>query len=181
MDYSRPYHGHFKQYAFVWKPIFSQRRTRNYPSEDRRYVERRVQFEVATLPTEDPIHTMTTGVVVDRFVNNQCQDDLDRYSYRNIQVAEFLEAADMDSLRAPAATRHASITKALIDDRNNGSVTRDNLAGNCRLSHGPINARQLYTELLKSVSETWNWLHFPFRCKFSATNTYIANCSPRSC
>jgi len=59
----------------------------------------------------------------------------------------------MDELRGQATPR-ASKSKVLIDDRNNSTVTRESLAGSCRAALGPINARQLYVELLKPVSLT---------------------------
>ena len=153
MDRTRSYLGNFKQYAFVWRPEFSERRTGVYPSENRIYVEQERRRELGAASTRDSIDTLSKDDIIDRFVENQCQDDPDRYLYRNLQVAEFLEQADMDSLRRGNA-REVSNRKILLDDRNNSTVTRDALVGACRQSHGALNAHQLYNELRQPVSHT---------------------------
>jgi len=149
MEISRGHVGQFKQYAFFWSPVFGQRRTANYDKEDRRYVERRLASIVAPA-TQDPIGELPTADVIDRFVNYQCQDDVHRYHHRNTQLVTFLAVAGMDELRGQATPR-VSRPKILIDDRNNSTVTRESSAGSCRIALGPINARQLYEELLKPV------------------------------
>lgn len=94
---------------------------------------------------------MSTEDVIDRFLDNQCADDPDRYLYRNPQVARFLEQASMDVLRGPEAPE-VSTVKIAMDDGNNSNVTRGQIIGKRRQFQGGLNAQQLYNELLKPVS-----------------------------
>jgi hypothetical protein len=141
MENSRSYNGQFKQYAFAWRSAFSQRQTNLYRSEEQRYVSSFV---------EDG-HELSTGDLIDGFVHIQCQHDIDRYMYRKLQLSEFLEAADLQTLRREPIAR-TSRPKVLVDDRNNRIVTRDNLVGKYRRSDGALTAQQFYSELLKAVS-----------------------------
>jgi hypothetical protein len=151
MENARPFTGHFKQYAFMWRPAFSQRQTRLYIREDQKYDEGAL----------DP--NATTEEIVDNFVYNRCQDDVDRYMYRKDKVGNFLIEADIEALRADVVTESVTTPKVLMDDRNNDSVTRRLVNGNCRESHGPLNAHQFYRELLREVS-VLNCLSFSFLC-----------------
>jgi len=72
---------------------------------------------------------------MDRFVHIQCQHDIDRYTYRKLQLSEFLEATDLQTLRREPIAR-ISRPKVLIDDRNTRTVTRDNLVREYRRSEG---------------------------------------------
>jgi len=135
----------------MWKAAFSKRRTARYTSENTRYVQRTIRsLEEPT--REDSIDTISTEDVVDRFVNINCGDDVDRYFYRSGKLANFLEAANMEDLRRPASPQVSKIM-VLIDDRNNAIVTRelDTFGGNRRTPRGPFDARQLYSYLLKPV------------------------------
>lgn len=171
MDGSRSYGGygssggHFKYYAYVWKRSFGERQS-NYDAEERRYID--------TLPPEDFALTapewlasqqriraqgrleaqmrLPTWVFIDKFINNGCSDDIGRYLHRNTQLRRFLEDAEIQTLSTPAAP--VSKPMALLDDRNNDSVTRERLTGSCRPSTGPLNAHQFYLELSKEV-----WQH----------------------
>ncbi|KAG4440135.1 hypothetical protein IFR05_004393 [Cadophora sp. M221] len=136
MDVSRSAHGQFKQLAFSWKSVFSQRRTNFYAVEDQRYVE---SFpDSADLSTEE---------MVDRFVQNQCTHDLERYLYRKRHLSDFLELATMGPLEQILPQR--STLTVLMDDRNDETVTRDSFTGNFRPSLGPLSAQRFYTELMR--------------------------------
>ena len=151
MDYSRGYYERFTQQAFVWKAAFSKRRTERYISENARYVQYTIR-SIEEAAREDSIDTISTEDVVERFVNINCEVDVDRYLYRTEKLTNFLEAADMEDLRG-LATPQVSKVKVLIDDRNNGIVTRDpkTFSGTSRTSQGPFDAQGLYSELLKPV------------------------------
>lgn len=140
MDAPRPYTGHFKQYAFMWRPAFTQRQTRLYNREDEKFDDQAL----------DP--ATTTDEIVDTFVNNRCQEDVDRYYYRSDSVGGFLKRANIDALRGVDLTSPVATPKVLMDDRNGESVTRTQVNGNCRLSQGPLNAHQFYRELLQEVA-----------------------------
>ncbi|PVH84094.1 hypothetical protein DL98DRAFT_652134 [Cadophora sp. DSE1049] len=142
MDISRSAHGQFKQNAFAWSSIFSQRRHDVYGSEDLRYVD---SLRMGTLPHD---RELTTEEVIGWFVHNQCNHDVDRYFYREGHLSEFLGLASLDSLSNPASPMSTFHT-ALMDDRNDETVTRNILNGNARPSSGPMTARRLYLELLK--------------------------------
>jgi hypothetical protein len=151
MDSSRHYSGHFKHYAFIWRPAFTHRQTAVYPSENKLLVQRQIQYlpgNAPAIPTTSPL--ISTQEVVDSFVNNRCTDDVDRYLSRKLQIGRFLEAADIDTLREDPE-ECVSKPMALIDDRNNESVTRVHLNGTCRPSPGPFSAHGLFTELSKDV------------------------------
>lgn len=151
MDGSRLYSGHFKHYAFVWRPAFTLRQASVYPSENKPLVQRQNLYPTGTtppLPAAAPL--ISTQEIVDSFVNSGCTDDEDRYLSRKLRMGRFLEAADTDTLRGDLEET-VSRPKALIDDRNNESVTRVHLAGNCRQPLGPLSARRLFRELSKAV------------------------------
>ena len=139
MDHPRSYIGQFKQYAFVWKPEFGQRRTEVYRSENIRYVE------------QQPASNITADEIIDRFVNVQCQQDIERYMYRKRLLTEFLEAADIETLRGAQETRNL-VSMVLMDDRNDASGSRDNIMGRFRQHQDPLNARQFYNELSQPVN-----------------------------
>jgi len=140
MENSRSYNGQFKQYAFAWRSAFSQRQTNLYKTEEQRYVS----------PYVEDGQELSTGDLIDGFVHIQCQHDIDRYMYRKLQLSEFLEAADLQTLRRESIPR-TSRPKVLMDDRNNRTVTRDNLVGEYRRLDRPLTAQQFYSELLKAV------------------------------
>ena len=117
MDAPRSAHGHFKQNAFAWNSVFSQRRHDVYGSEDLRYVD---SVRAGTVPHD---RELMTEDVIGWFVQNQCNHDVDRYSYREGQLSNFLGLASLDALRNPAPSQIIS-QKALIDDRNNERVSR---------------------------------------------------------
>ncbi|KAK0113336.1 hypothetical protein ONS96_014201 [Cadophora gregata f. sp. sojae] len=143
MDTSRSALGQFKQQAFVWSSIFSQRRQNVYGSEDLRYVE---SLRVDNLPNQ---RNLTTEEVIGWFVHNQCNHDVDRYMYREGHLSEFLALASLESLRN-ISSHQGTRLKALMDDRNDETVTRNTPSGSARPSLGPMSARGLYSELLKS-------------------------------
>jgi hypothetical protein len=154
MEYQRGYYSQFKQYAFLWKPAFAQRHTDVYANENVPFVARPVEDPSGATITGDDrnIDTISTEDVVENFVNNDCDDDIDRYQYRNSQVSDFLEMGNMNILRSPIQSVEVSRPMALLDDRNNGNVSRENMAGNLRLNLGPLSAHQLFMELRKHVS-----------------------------
>lgn len=166
MEYARALQGHFKQHAFVWRSDFGQRQPlKVYQGDDRKYVEyvEYVESRVADasggpVASADTVDTISTNHVIDRFVNNHCQEDIDRYLYKSRQVEQFLGGANMESLRASRMTHQVSKKLVLLDDRNNSNVTREELSGDCRPFLGPLNAHQLYSELLKTVSQTCGFL-----------------------
>ena len=160
MDYQRVFHGQFKQHAFIWKPAFNQRQTDSYASENNPFVVRPVEDRSGATIARDSPSNISTEDVVDRFVNHQCEDDIDRYHYRNSQVSEFLKLGDINMLRSSNPNPKVSRSMALLDDRNNASVSRENMAGKFRLIRGPLNAHQLYIELQKHVSSCY----FPQNC-----------------
>jgi len=143
MDPSRTSHGLFKQQAFAWRSIFGSRRAELYRYEDRRYVH---------LPDEDHL---ATEDLIDRFVHNQCQHDVHRYLYRKRQLSEFLEKAEIRDISTLATepAPHSCRVIVLIDDRHNGNVTRDprTHGGSARAPPRPLNAYDLYAELLRPV------------------------------
>ena len=145
MDAPRSAHGHFKQNAFAWNSVFSQRRHDVYGSEYLRYVD---SVRAGTVPHD---RELMTEDVIGWFVQNQCNHDGDRYSYREGQLSNFLGLASLDALRNPAPSQIIS-QKALIDDRNNERVSRTFPNGDVRPSPGPMTARRLYSELLNPVS-----------------------------
>jgi len=152
MDSVHGYYAQFRQQAFIWRAAFSKRRTERYVSENTRHVLERLYISSQQTGGENSIDNISTEDVVQRFVNNKCHHDIDRYFYRTDRLASFLEAADMEGLRGPA-TPQVSRIKALIDDRNNATVTRDiaSFGGARRTSQGPHDARGLYSELLRPV------------------------------
>jgi len=151
MEGSRAYNGQFKQDAFVWKSVFNGRQDRAYRFENRFAVEHNLSPATAGLP-------LTTERIVDRFINKGCEHDVHRYKYRYDQIADFINAqggVNIDLLRAitPLLDPAVSVPSALLDDRNQGTASRLNSAGNRRASLGPLNARQLYNELRKKRYE----------------------------
>ena len=143
MDPSRVSHGFFKQQAFAWRSTFSRRREDLYGTEDLRYVNLIGNHQLAT---ED---------LIDDFVHNQCQHDVHRYLYRKRQLSEFLEKADIGDINMMAtgpAPQHCRVI-VLMDDRNNGNVTRDprTHSGIARAPPRPLDAYGFYAELLKRV------------------------------
>lgn len=131
--------GYFKQLAFSWPAVFEKRQHDFYVSEDLRYVE-------IFLP--GPAHTAES--LIDQFVHIQCQHDVLRYMYRKSELADFLELADINILRREGAPPALS-AMVLIDDRNDGNVTRDARAGNFRPPLGPLTARAFYEQMMKAV------------------------------
>ena len=150
MDNSRLHNGYSKRYAFIWQPTFSQRQTKLYPAENEKRVQKILYpTESSTfVPTSAPV---SNADVEERFVTNRYQHDVDRYLCRKLQIGRFIQAADIEILRGPP---HRSLSKpmALVDDRNNASVTRLQQTGNCRTFRGPLNAQQLFSALSEEVS-----------------------------
>jgi hypothetical protein len=137
MEGSRFYSNSFKNYAFIWKEAFNQRQTKVYPRENSTQMgNRNLEYD--------------TQEIIEIFVNHGCMDDVDRYLSRALQVGNFISSANIDTLRGPPSAA-VSEPMVLIDDRNNESVTREHLTGNCRPSRGPLNAHQLYAELTQQV------------------------------
>jgi hypothetical protein len=154
MDSSKLYSAHFKHYAFIWRPAFTLRQAGVYPSENMPLVQRSNRFPTGTappIPAAAPL--ISTQDVVDGFVNNRCTDDEDRYLSRKLRMGRFLEAADLDTLRGDLEET-VSRPMALMDDRNNESVTRVRLAGNCRQPLGPLSAQGLFRELSQAVGKS---------------------------
>ena len=162
MESSRGYGGHFKYYAYVWRRSFSQRQP-PYDAEERRYIDTLVPEDFALtgpewVATQQRLRTqgwlvsqrrLPTQEFIERFINNGCSNEIGRYLHRNTQLRTFLEDAEIDTLSTPTAL--VSKAMALIDDRNNDSVTRERLTGSCRPFKGPLNAHQLYLELSEEV------------------------------
>jgi hypothetical protein len=137
MEGSRLYSSSFKNHAFIWKEMFNQRQTKVYPRENSTHMpNRNLEYD--------------TEEITERFVNNECMDDVDRHLSRALQVGNFISSANIDTLRGPPSAT-VSEPMVLIDDRNNETVTRAHLTGNCRPSRGPLNAHQLYAELTQQV------------------------------
>lgn len=146
MDQARPYVGHFKQYAFSWKPEFGQRQTQAYERENIRYVE---QYQAPDFTTEEAI---------EQFVDNQCYEDINRYSYMSNLIKDFLNGADLDVLRQRNSHRQAlpiMERKALLDDRNDANGARNVSTGNFRPSKGGLTASELYYELKAPVIDAF--------------------------
>ena len=147
MESIRPFTNNFKQYAFKWKAEFGQRHEGVYglPQEADRYVERQV--------------SATKEDMIDTFVSTQCQRDFDRYLYRTDLLAGFLESADLGFIRGDGDVVEISTARALIDDRNDASGARNNIAGNRRRPLGALDSRGLYNELLRAVSNCTSSCH----------------------
>jgi hypothetical protein len=155
MDSSRHYNGHFKQYAFTWRPAFTHRQTTVYPLENQPLVERQFQYPPGTAPPIPAgVQLIATREVVDNFVDNRCEDDVDRYLSRKLQIEGFLLPAQINILRGDP-DESVSKPMALIDDRNNENVTRVHLNGRCRPSQGPLSAHGLFTELSRNVRQLY--------------------------
>jgi hypothetical protein len=152
MDGSRYYNGHFKRYAFTWRPAFTQRQDPVPTAEHHPpLVEREIQYPQGIGPHIDPRSALlSTEDIVDKFVGNNCIDDPDRYLSRTLQIGTFLKDANIDTLREEQ-TEAVSKPMALIDDRNSENVTRASMSGNCRPSQGPLSAHGLFAELSRSV------------------------------
>jgi hypothetical protein len=153
MDGPRYYNGHFKHYAFTWRPAFTQRQTPVPTSEHHPpLVERQFMYLPGNgphdLPPRRPL--ISTEEIVNIFVDNKCREDVDRYLSRRLQIGGFLLAARIESLRGDP-DESLSKPMALIDDRNNENVTRTNLNGRCRPSQGPLSAHGLFIALSQSV------------------------------
>ena len=146
MEGSRLYSSSFKNYAFIWKGTFNQRQTNIYRRENSIH-----------LPNRNLEYS--TEEIIERFVNNGCMDDVDRHLSRALQVGNFISSANIDKLRG-ALSAAVSEPMVLIDDRNNETVTREHLTGNCRPPRGPLNAHQLYAELTQQV----RLLHIILNC-----------------
>jgi len=149
MDGSRLHSCQSRRYAFTWHPIFSQRQTKRYPAENKH----RVQKVYYPPNSSIPVPTLTpvsNNDIEELFVCNKYQHDVNRYLCRKLQIGRFLQAADIEILRGPPQ-RSLSKPKALLDDRNNASVTRLHQAGNCRPFRGPLNPQQLFLELSQDV------------------------------
>jgi hypothetical protein len=162
MESSRSYSGHFKSYAYVWRRSFGQRQP-NYDAEERRYIDTLAPEDFALtgpewVATQQRLRAqgrlvaqrrLPTQEFIERFINNGCSNDIGRYLHRNTQLCTFLEDAEIDTLSTPTALVLKPM--ALMDDRNNDSVTRERLTGSCRAFKGPLNAHQLYLELSEEV------------------------------
>lgn len=149
MESSRPCNDDSKQYAFVWKPTFFRRHDNVYLSdqESSRYVAppRQSPLTGGIITHENIAH----DVIVEKFVNNQCEHEFDRYSYRTQLLEEFLNQADLEALNSRPVTKQPS--SVLVDDRNNNSASRENPGGLARAPLKPLTAQQLYGTLLAKV------------------------------
>jgi len=67
-----------------------------------------------------------------RFLETSCENDLERYSYRNLQTGDFLGPIEMRELEAGAVL--ASTQLATVDKRNNKTASRANPGGESRPS-----------------------------------------------
>lgn len=140
MDASHFHFDQFKQHAFVWNSVFVSGQTqRVYEADDGKHDH---LPQDSNLPTAD---------LIDDFVQNRCQHDIHRYLYRQLQLTEFLNQADVHQLEHQLLTVRAPKAKILMDDRNKDNLTEENIVGNCRPSLGPLTACQLYQELKKDV------------------------------
>jgi hypothetical protein len=152
MDGSRYYNGHFKQYAFTWRPAFTQRQDPVPTAEHHPpLVEREPQYPLGIGARIAPRSALlSTEDIVKKFVVNKCTEDPDPYLSRTLHIATFLKDANIDTLRAEPAE---AVLKpmALIDDRTNEHVTRASLNGSCRPSQGSLSAHALFAELSRSV------------------------------
>jgi len=130
----------FRQSASLWTAFFTQQNKKRYAREDE-------TLEARQPP--DRGRPPTTNDIIDIFLHDRCGIDIDRYLYRDVQIASFLKDVGIEALRDGA--NRISTPRCLIDDRNNASTTRTNLEGSCRPPKGPLDARAFYLELVKKV------------------------------
>lgn len=150
---TRGYGGHFKLHAFIWRPSFGQRQARAYPSENISLVE--TVSLIGGIRPSPPVRStasvVTTQEIINAIIRYRCSDDIDRYLHRNLQIERFLGAADINVLRQQDVSAAVLRPKALIDDRNNETVTRNHPNGTFRPNQGPLNARELFACLSQEV------------------------------
>lgn len=149
MDSSRIMSGPSKRHTFVWPPAFSQRQTKLYPAENVFRVQKIMYPPESSVPLPTPV-PVSNEDIEERFVNNRHQHDVHRYLCRKLQIGNFLQAADIGTLRGPPQ-RSLAKQNALLDDRNSETVTRLQPAGNCRPFRGPLSAQELFVELSQDV------------------------------
>jgi len=149
MEASKLHSGPFRRNAFIWPSTFSQRQTNSYPKENRHQVKRLLRA-----PEGFGTETTSIGVsdddVEEWFIKDGSQHDSDRFLFRKLQIGSFLRAAKIEILRGPPQ-RSLSKPMALLDDRNNASVTRLQQAGSCRPFRGPLTAQELFIDLSQEV------------------------------
>jgi hypothetical protein len=150
MENLRPNADNFKQYAFRWKAEFGERHELVYrsPQEADRYVER----QGATIKED----------IIDTFVNIQCLQDVERYLYRSRLLEGFLQLGDPEAIKTTSSG--LSTAKALIDDRNDASVTRDSTAGNVRQPSRALDPLGLYKGLFNAVRIHLSYGFASFSC-----------------
>jgi hypothetical protein len=99
--------------AFVWDSKFNNRhdgRARFSTREDNIAVEEAKVFDIST--------PLTSQVVVERFLDYDCDGDRERYLYRNVQVESFLKGLNLDHLHRGTAS-DVRVPVVLFDDRHN--------------------------------------------------------------
>lgn len=154
MEDSRQFISQFKQHAFVWKSDFSRRHEELYigTEESSRLVEPIIIGLPQQVIQQPP---PTREEVIERFVDHQCEQEPNRYSYRTRLITKFLEDADF-SILVPVAGGTVDQMKlmALIDDRNDSRGARGArtiAAGEQRQPAGALDPQRFYMELLKQV------------------------------
>ncbi|KAL3426855.1 hypothetical protein PVAG01_00364 [Phlyctema vagabunda] len=134
---------YFKQYSFVWNPLFEERRERDYPSYNIFHVDRpRFDGSVGSIGIVPP----PTETIIKRFLDFMCADDPDRFLHQRDQIAMFLKNVDIEVLRQRTVQAADKERKILLDDRNDSTVTRVNVAGACRIRK-PLNVEEFYCQL----------------------------------
>ncbi|KAF4636197.1 hypothetical protein G7Y89_g1892 [Cudoniella acicularis] len=129
MEATRSYNGHYRQFAFLWRPAFGQRQKRLYRNENRKYVEQGHDLNNPegnqTMAHQSSGSHIATSEMIQRFINNRCSGDIDRHLHRKTQISSFLGANDNLDINILRSTQTFIVLepKALLEDRNNEYVT----------------------------------------------------------
>lgn len=155
----------FKQHAFIWSPSFSTRKEKRYLNENQSIEAERLRLlrESGTIDTQRSDH----GRIFSSFLEMGCESDVERYSYWNIQLEEFVGPIEMRRLEVSDTPNDRLV---LVDDRNNSTASPINRGGASRPSEGPLTASKFYELLQKPVciqsyEQARDWLH-PLRLCF---------------
>lgn len=138
------YIARFEHSAFVWDSVFHDRgagRVRFYTLENRIAVEEEGIFDTST--------TLTSQIIIERFLDYGCDGDRERYLYRNVQIEGFLKGLNLDDLRC-GAVPSVNAPLVLLDDRRVLSGP-PGAEPNHESSRRTLSAHELYKNLRDSV------------------------------
>jgi len=138
------YNARFEHAAFVWDPIFYDRQSGRVRFHA---LENKIAVEEPFFDTSTPL---TSQVVVERFLDFNCDGDRERYLYRNLQIESFLKGLNLDDL-CHGAISDVHTPLVLLDDR------RAIMLGNHESSRRTLSARELYKNLRDSVCFALTW------------------------